>query len=129
MARILIVDDDSDTRELVCRYVEKAGHETVSASNGWEALLALDGLSVDLILLDVMMPGMDGETFLRILRNAQRQSDTPVVIISAMGRESVERRLARLQVADILPKSDHFFADLPRVVSRHLHLNDTPHHN
>ena len=125
MATILVVDDDFDTRELLCRYMEKAGHETLSAANGWEALLAMEGKRVDLILLDVMMPGMDGETFLKILRNAQRQSDTPVVVVSAMGRETIEKRLSRLQVADILPKTDHFFTDLPGIVSKHLHDRDT----
>src|SRR6266566_5058552 len=60
MATILVVDDDRDTCEVVSRYLEKSGHHAVSAENGWEALLRLDAHTVNLILLDVMMPGMDG---------------------------------------------------------------------
>ena len=83
MASVLVVDDEPDICELISRYLEAGGHHPITAANGWEALLALDAHPVDLILLDVTMPGMDGVTFLKILRNAQKKMRTPVIVVTA----------------------------------------------
>ena len=119
MAKVLVVDDDRDTCDLLERYLLAGGHEVICAGNGWEALLAMDTHRVDLILLDVMMPGMDGATFLKILRNAQTKSDTAVVVISALDRANVEARVGKLGVADIVPKGPSFFEELLALVARH----------
>jgi DNA-binding response OmpR family regulator len=120
MATVLVVDDDRDTCDLLARYLARSGHNAVCAGNGWEALLALDKYSVELILLDVMMPGMDGEKFLQILRSAQKKSDTAVVVVTALGRDTVESRLAKLGVSDVLSKDEAFFRKVTDVVERHL---------
>ena len=120
MATILIVEDDSDTREIMARYLTLAGYEHVSASNGWEALLAVDQNEVDLILLDVMMPGMDGVTFLNILRNAQTKRNTPVVIVTAMSNQELTSRFRELPVQAILPKTQELFDELMQIVQRML---------
>jgi len=116
MATILIVEDDSDTREIMARYLTLAGYEHVSASNGWEALLAVDQNEVDLILLDVMMPGMDGVTFLNILRNAQTKRNTPVVIVTALSNQELSSRFRELPVQAILPKTQELFDELMQIV-------------
>ena len=116
MATILIVEDDQDTREIMARYLTLAGYEHVSASNGWEALLAVDQHEVDLILLDVMMPGMDGVTFLNILRNAQTKRNTPVVIVTAMSKQELASRFRDLPVQAILPKTQELFDELMQIV-------------
>jgi len=118
MATILIVEDDQDTREIMGRYLTLAGYEHVSASNGWEALLAVDQNEVDLILLDVMMPGMDGVTFLNILRNAQTKRNTPVVIVTAMSSQELAGRFRDLAVDAILPKTQELFDELMQIVRR-----------
>ena len=118
MATILIVEDDPDTREIMARYVTLAGYEHVSASNGWEALLAVDQNEIDLILLDVMMPGMDGVTFLNILRNAQTKRNTPVVIVTAMSKHELQNRFQDLPVQAILPKTQELFDELMQTVKR-----------
>jgi CheY-like chemotaxis protein len=118
MATILIVEDDQDTREIMARYLTLAGYEHVSASNGWEALLAVDQHEVDLILLDVMMPGMDGVTFLNILRNAQTKRNTPVVIVTAMSSQELTSRFRDLPVDAILPKTQELFDELMQIVHR-----------
>jgi two-component system response regulator VanR len=118
MATILVVDDDPDTCEVVSRYLEKSGHHAVSAENGWEALLRLDTHTVNLILLDVMMPGMDGVTFLRILRGDRHQKSIPVAVMSALSQDAVKSRLERLGVADILTKGGGYLRDLLEVVER-----------
>src|SRR5881398_2256974 len=105
MSTILIVEDDQDTRDIMARYLTLAGYGHVSASNGWEALLAVDQNHIDLILLDVMMPGMDGVTFLNILRNAQTKRTTPVIIVTAMSKQELGSRFRELPVQAILPKT------------------------
>ena len=57
MAKVLVVEDDADTLEMVSRTLEKSGHLVVPAANGWEALLALDSHHISVIVLDLMMPG------------------------------------------------------------------------
>src|SRR3954468_6843950 len=118
MATILIVEDDADTRDILARYVELAGYEYVLAANGWEALLAVDQNEIDLILLDVMMPGMDGITFLNILRNAQTKRNTPVVIVTAMSKQELSNRFRDLPVQAILPKTQELFDELMQTVKR-----------
>ncbi|HEV8605681.1 MAG TPA: response regulator [Tepidisphaeraceae bacterium] len=116
MSTILIVEDDSDTREVMARYLTLAGYEHRSVSNGWEALLAVDQNQIDLILLDVMMPGMDGVTFLNILRNAQTKRNTPVVIVTAMSKQELSSRYNDLPVQAVLPKTQELFDELMQTV-------------
>ena len=118
MSTILIVEDDPDTREIMGRYLTLGGYEHVSASNGWEALLAVDQNEIDLILLDVMMPGMDGVTFLNILRNAQTKRNTPVVIVTAMSSQELTSRFRDLPVNAILPKTQELFDELMQIVHK-----------
>ena len=81
MFHILVVDDDKNTRRLM-RAVLEAEHYTVTtAADGEEALAALDHEHIDLIVLDVMMPRMDGYAFTAALREAQ--SDLPILMVSA----------------------------------------------
>ncbi|HEV8291313.1 MAG TPA: response regulator [Tepidisphaeraceae bacterium] len=124
MSTILIVEDDQDTREIMGRYLTLGGYEHVSASNGWEALLAVDQNVIDLILLDVMMPGMDGVTFLNILRNAQTKRNTPVVIVTAMSKQELSNRFRDLPVQAVLPKTQELFDELMQTV--HKILPDSP---
>ena len=116
MARILIVDDSEDTRMMLGNFLSHAGHETVFAANGWEALLTLEHANVDLILLDLMMPGMDGQTFLRILRQGQKKANLPVVIVSALDYGSEAAGLGRLGVESYLMKNEDMFNRLLTVV-------------
>jgi len=116
MRRVLIVDDSDDTRMMLGKLLGMAGHETAFAANGWEALLTLDNMKVDLVLLDLMMPGMDGSTFLRILRQSQRNQKLPVVIVTALDYGHAEKELARLGVDSFLMKNEDMFNKLLSVV-------------
>jgi DNA-binding response OmpR family regulator len=83
--RILVVDDDRDICDLVAIKLESAGHEVVTRTDGAQALEAgLEG-GWDVIVLDVMMPGMSGIDVLRALRD--RGVDTPVILLTARGQE------------------------------------------
>ncbi|MBO7396189.1 MAG: response regulator transcription factor [Ruminococcus sp.] len=81
MFRILVVEDDKDLRELFCRTLEKNDFTALPAENADRALEILDSQYVDLMISDVMMPGMDGFELIRELREAD--FDIPVLIITA----------------------------------------------
>ena len=81
MFRILIVEDDPHTRHLMEVVLQRAGHETVSAADGKEGFEKLEHTQVDMILLDVMMPVMDGFAFSRELRASGDM--TPVLMVTA----------------------------------------------
>lgn len=81
--RILYIEDDTDLQWLVSHVLESAGFEVRVCSSGAEALLGIGELSPDLVLLDVMMPGMDGFRVLRELRARPECAALPVVFITA----------------------------------------------
>lgn len=79
-ARILIVEDEPQLRGLLRLYLERDGHQVTEAGDGRAALEAFDADGADLVILDLMLPGMQGETVLEALRDA---GDVPVLITSA----------------------------------------------
>jgi adenylate cyclase len=85
---ILAVDDSADNRDLLARYLTREGHEVLLASSGAQALELLEQQAVDLVLLDLIMPGMDGsEVLTRIKENSARRA-LPVIVIS--GQQDME---------------------------------------
>src|SRR3712207_283580 len=84
--RLLLIDDDPNLILLVKDYLEFRGYEVVTAENGREALEVLEQELPDLIICDVMMPEMDGYTFVKHVREDQRTSWIPVLFLSAKGQ-------------------------------------------
>ncbi|MDQ6934498.1 MAG: response regulator transcription factor [Actinomycetota bacterium] len=82
MAVVLVVDDDHTVREVVVSYLRAAGHEVTEATDGHAALLAMKSRAADLVLLDLMLPGIDG---LEVCRRLRAQSDVPVIMLTAKG--------------------------------------------
>ncbi|QFU75062.1 adenylate/guanylate cyclase domain-containing response regulator [Halioglobus maricola] len=85
---ILAVDDLQENRELVARYLSRSGHIVVTAAGGEEALQTLDQADVDVVLLDLVMPDMDGREVLRRIKEHPEWRATPVIVIS--GRQDME---------------------------------------
>lgn len=83
-ATILIVDDASSNREILQEILEGEGYKTLSVVNGHFALIFAENHHPDLILLDIMMPGMDGYEVCRELKKNPRTKDIPVIFISAL---------------------------------------------
>lgn len=86
MVRILVVDDDRSTRKLFAEILTAEGFEVLSASNGAEALELMDREQVQLAVVDVMMPEMDGLQFTKLLRQAG--GDLPILMVSAKALSS-----------------------------------------
>ena len=99
--RILVVDDDPRLLHIVEMYLGIEGYEVRTASNGEEGLRQVDAQRPDLIILDIMMPGMDGLEACRRIRGNPATADVPVLMFSALsGDDDVER--ARLAGANHL---------------------------
>lgn len=84
MERVLIVDDNPDIREVLGTYAAKEGFEPITAKDGFEALDLFRKTSPAVILLDVMMPGMDGY---RVCKRIRSESDVPIILITAKGED------------------------------------------
>ena len=90
--RILVVDDDRNLRKIIQTNLELAGYDVVTASNGEEALRILETMQADLVLLDVMMPVMDGVETARQIRTHPSNTHVPIIMLTAKGE--VEDKLA-----------------------------------
>jgi DNA-binding response OmpR family regulator len=92
-SRILVVDDDMTVRDVVCRYLELAGYEVNVGGTGEEALTSFTAQPPDLVVLDIMLPGISG---LEVCRRLRRDSRVPIVMLTALGEE--EDRVIGLQL-------------------------------
>lgn len=101
MRRVLVVDDDLDLREALADLLREAGWEVVCAENGLEALLLLGGAPVDVILLDYMMPVMNGREFRAAQLARPDLAAIPVVLASAA---LARPEAGSLAPAAVLPK-------------------------
>jgi CheY-like chemotaxis protein len=86
VARVLIVDDELDIRETISEILMFEGHEVFAATDGEQALVRCRQLQPDLVLLDLMMPGMNGWEFRRAQLRDPAIAAVPVVVVSAVGR-------------------------------------------
>jgi two-component system alkaline phosphatase synthesis response regulator PhoP len=86
VAKILIVDDEKDIVELLSFLLEKDGHQVVPAYNGKEALAAVEMSHPDLIVLDIMMPEIDGYTVHAMLSENPATRSIPIIILTAKGQ-------------------------------------------
>ncbi|MEO5710117.1 MAG: response regulator transcription factor [Nocardioidaceae bacterium] len=85
MARVLVVDDDHTVREVVVSYLRAARHDVDEAVDGEQALTMLRDQAADLVVLDLMLPGIDG---LEVCRRVRETSDVPVIMLTALGSET-----------------------------------------
>ncbi|MBW1925510.1 MAG: response regulator [Deltaproteobacteria bacterium] len=107
MKRILIVDDSSTARMVVRRCLEIAGFGDATfleAENGKDALTILKQEPADLVVTDLNMPVMDGETFLRWVKGSPKTHDIPVVMISSAGNAAKEKQVLAMGALAVLGK-------------------------
>ncbi len=84
MSKILVVDDEAKIREIIKKYAEFEGHEVTEASGGLEAVNLCRNTEFDIIILDIMMPDLDGFS---VCREIRKNCSTPVIMLSARGEE------------------------------------------
>ncbi len=94
--KLLLVDDEADVHEIVELMLAKEGFEILSASSGDEALRMVHEEKFDAILLDLLMPGMSGKDFLRIVKKSRGVSKIPVVIFTALKPEDAYEECVQL---------------------------------
>jgi DNA-binding response OmpR family regulator len=111
MSGILVVDDDPHIRELLRHFLEAEGFEVSEAEDGAAALAFLRSVKVDLVILDVMMPGLDGWT---VCKQIKRRRDTPVLMLTAKGESAQKVKGFELGADDYVVKP----FDPPELVAR-----------
>ena len=108
MFKILVVEDDIGLKNLFCRTLQKNNYQAFSAENAEKALEILDNEYIDLIITDIMMPGIDGFEFIRQIRDAQ--IDLPIMIITAK--------------SDIMDKQTGFLAGADDYMVKPININE-----
>jgi CheY-like chemotaxis protein len=111
-ARILIVDDSADARHLLENMLADVASEVRTATNGQDALRVLREFEPDVVLLDLVMPIMDGLTFLEVFRGTPRFRDVPVIVVSARDLAGDERERLERHTTALLQKGNALEADL-----------------
>jgi signal transduction histidine kinase/CheY-like chemotaxis protein len=104
---ILVVEDDENSREMVCRMLLQSGRETRTAVNGKAAIAAIQSEIPQLILLDLMMPEMDGFEVIKRVRENPDWESIPIVVITAMELSAIESRHVSSQVQSIFQKGKY----------------------
>ncbi|HET9494846.1 MAG TPA: response regulator [Chloroflexia bacterium] len=102
MPKVLVVDDDPDLAAICSLILESEGYETAVATNGVEAYDKLSDTPVDAILLDVMMPVMDGLTVCRMVKSDPKTEKLPVIVMSASEKLREQARVAHADA--VIPK-------------------------
>ncbi|MFH0947136.1 MAG: response regulator, partial [Planctomycetota bacterium] len=102
--RILVADDNDINRDLLCQQVERQGHQVAQASNGREALEMLAGGQFDVLLLDVIMPELNGVEVLQRVRDDESLRHIPVIMLSALDELSSVARCIEIGAEDFIQK-------------------------
>jgi CheY-like chemotaxis protein len=120
---VLVIDDDPAAREIAERTIQQEGREVITAQNGRIGLERVAERRPSLIVLDLMMPEMDGFEFLRVLRNNAEWHDLPVVVLSAKVLTPEEHKLLQEHVQRVLQKGgsarEDLVAEVRRFVGQH----------
>lgn len=101
MKKILIVEDEPDIQELLCAYLKDAGYETAAAADGVAALSLFQAQAFDLVLLDILLPKIDGFGVCELIR---AQSQVPILMLTALDGEEEQLRGFGLNIDDYVPK-------------------------
>lgn len=104
MATILVVDDYAVTQRMLTYQLFKEGYQVITASNGLEALDSLKKTDVDLMIVDLAMPEMDGLSVLRELRANPRYESLPIIMLTASGKEQDRHQAMKAGVDAFLTK-------------------------
>lgn len=102
--QIMVVDDDPDTVSILARHLQREGYSAIQAASGLECLRVVRERPVDVILLDLMMPGMDGFDVCRALKSDPNTAEIPIIMITARDDLDARTEGMRVGVAEFLAK-------------------------
>ncbi len=123
MPVVLVVDDAARARESVAQFLEHEGFKTIRAASGKEAFATLYSQTPDLVLLNLMLPEMDGITFLQMIRHHPQWEDIPVIVLTELKDEhKLIARARQLRVNDLVPKANFGLEDLLMRIRRAIAL-------
>jgi DNA-binding response OmpR family regulator len=118
-SRILVVEDDEVTQNLFKRFLERSGFEVAVADNGLDAFNLVVEKAPHLVLLDMMMPQMDGFGFLQALRGTAA-AGLPVIVTSALADPARQAHALALGAKEYLVKTKFSLTELTEAIRRHL---------
>jgi CheY-like chemotaxis protein len=121
MPYVMIVDDVIDSCEALAKFLERAGYRVRCVPNGREALADIIRDTPDVVILDLMMPEMDGPTLLEILRLYLRLQTLPVVVLTGIPDSPLVERVRNAGVSSILVKGKATFGEIERAVREAAH--------
>ena len=126
MSRILIVEDLVAGREAMAKLLQREGFEVAGARNGAEALARLKEGGIDLVLLDHMMPEVDGLTFLSGIRRFPKWKNMPVIMFTGLKDRNHLMKAQTLGVKEYMVKSEYTMQDLVGLVRKHTQPTPAP---
>jgi CheY-like chemotaxis protein len=120
MAKILVIDDQPDAATPITKFLEMQGHKVTCLPNGKEALVSVLTDLPDLIILDLLMPEMDGPSFLEVIRSYLRLQSLPVVVLTGLADSPMLDRAQSLKVNSVLIKAKAGLEDIKHAVDEAL---------
>ena len=118
--KILIADDEKDIVELIAYNLEREGYAVVKAFDGQKAWEMINADKPDLVILDLMMPGMDGFSVLEALRKQRETANIPVIVVTAKELTPQERRRLEGRISRLMTKGEFLSEDLLGEIGRAL---------
>jgi len=112
MARVLVIDDDADARDVLSNYLERNGHTVILAPDGHEAMAALTHDHPDVVILDYKMPKMDGINFLEVIRCYLSFQELPVILLTGYPEGQHIRKAVELGVRKTFLKGAYDLSEL-----------------
>jgi CheY-like chemotaxis protein len=116
--KVLILEDEQSLSKILVEKFELEGYLVKAAYNGFEGLTAVKDFKPDLILLDIIMPEMDGFTFLKKLRKMEGSKKTPVIVLTNLSEPPKNGRWAQEEVLGYLVKTDWSLDQLVEIVNK-----------